>query len=295
MEVRQLQYFLTVADELHFGKAAQRLHIVQSAVSQQIRRLEHELGVALFDRSTRTVRLTEAGHRLIPHAQRVLAEVAQARLSIDDLRTEHAATVRLGTSTGLGNHLDVVLDRFARLAPDANLELSTDTAEARIRQVRSGALDAALLRGEHSGTGLEMLRVWDDPLVVALPGRHHLSEKETVELSDLADLPLRLASRARNPVLYDLIVACCDQAGFAPAFGPEFTTDQDTLAAIGFGKPSWTVYYSSQATQIAAPGVAFRTLRNPEPIVQTYLALRPDRPRAELRALIEACQPVVLQ
>src|ERR1700712_5654750 len=148
MEVRQLQYFLTVADELHFGKAAQRLHIVQSAVSQQIRRLEHELGVALFDRSTRTVRLTEAGHRLIPHAQRVLAEVAQARLSIDDLRTEHVATVRLGTSTGLGNHLDVVLDRFARLAPDANLELSTDTAEARIRQVRSGALDAALLRGE---------------------------------------------------------------------------------------------------------------------------------------------------
>jgi DNA-binding transcriptional LysR family regulator len=289
MEIRQLHYFLAVAEELHFGRAAQRLHIVQSAVSQQLRRLERELGVDLFDRTTRTVRLTEAGHRLVPHARRVLAAVAEARAAIDELRAERTGTVRLGSSTGLGSRLETILAEFARLAPHAQLELVAGDVETRLKQVRSGELDGALVRGERTDPELEFLPLWQDALVAALPARHGLAVRETVDLAALADLPLRIASRSRNPALHDLITRCCREAGFEPSLGPEFTSDQDTLATIGFGRPSWTVYYAVRARRMSAPGVEFRPLRHPEPVMRSYLAVRPEAPRAEVRALIEAC------
>ncbi|AZQ75324.1 LysR family transcriptional regulator [Streptomyces luteoverticillatus] len=289
MEIRQLRYFLTVAEELHFGRAAERLHIVQSAVSQQVRRLERELNAELFDRTTRAVSLTEAGRRLLPHAREVLAAEVRGRAAVDELRTEQAATLRLGTSAGLGTRLDAILDGFARLAPGARLELVTAATDARLRSVRSGELDATLLRGERPGTGLEFLPLWEDALMVALPARHDLAVRAVVDTADLAGLPLRLSPPSRNPALYDLVTASCREAGFEPVMGPEFTTAQDTLATIGFGMPSWTVFYAPHAEQLPVPGVVFRPLRNPSPVMRTFLAVRPDPPRAVLRALIEAC------
>ncbi|MGV9674179.1 LysR family transcriptional regulator [Nocardia sp. NPDC003482] len=289
MELRQLQYFLTVAEELHFGRAAQRLHIVQSAVSQQITRLERDLGMPLFDRTTRTVRLTEAGARLLPHARQVLATVARARESVAELRTERAATIRLGTSTGLGARLEIILREFACAAPDAHLELVTADADERIRRVRTGELDAAVLRGARDVPDLELLPLWSDRLLAALPATHDLAVRREIELARFADLPLRIVGRTRNPALHDLITDCCRQAGFEPILGPEFTTEQDTLAAIGFGAPSWTVYYAAQTARLSFPGVVWRPLRDPEPIMPSFLAVRPDPPRPELRALIAAC------
>ncbi len=285
-----MQYFLVVAEELHFGRAAERLHIVQSAVSQQVHRLERELGVALFERTTRTVRLTEAGQRLRPHAERVLGAVADAREAIDELRTERTGTIRLGTSTGLGTRLDAILLEYARLAPDAYLELVHVDAQERTKRVRSGELDAAVVRGDLEAPDLELLPLWSDVLVAVVPARHDLAVLREIDLARLADLPLRLVGRARNPGLHDLIVGCCRDAGFEPLLGPELSSDQDnTLAAIGFGRPSWTVYYASMAQRLSVPGVVFRPLRDPEPVMPSYLVVRPDPPRAELRALITAC------
>lgn len=284
-----MQYFLVVAEELHFGRAAERLHIVQSAVSQQINRLERELGVTLFERTTRTVRLTEAGRRLRPHADQVLHAVSQARRAVDDLRVERAGTIRLGTSSGLGTRLERLLAEFARLAPHAHLELINADVGERVERVRSGELDAAVLRGPRDEPDLELLPLWSDALVAAIPARHDLAVLREVELTRLAELPVRLVDRSRNPALHDLITDCCGQAGFTPVLGPEHTTDQDTLAAIGFGQPSWTVYYASMAAGLSFPGVVFRPLRDPEPVMPTFLVVRPDPPRAELRALISAC------
>ncbi|MFI9237293.1 LysR family transcriptional regulator [Streptomyces cinnamoneus] len=289
MEIRQLRYFLTVAEELHFGRAAERLHIVQSAVSQQIRRLERELEVELFDRTTRTVRLTGAGSRLLPHAREVLAAQARARAAVDELRSGRSATVRLGTSSGLGTRLETILAEFARLAPHAHLELVTAATDARLKDVRSGGMDATLLRGGRPVPGLELLPLWQDPLMVAIPARHDLAVRAAIDMADLAGLPLRLAGPSRNPALHDLVVGSCREAGFEPVLGPEFTTAQDTLASIGFGMPSWTVFYAPHAEQLPVPGVVFRPLRNPAPVMRCCLAVRPDPPGAGLRALIEAC------
>ncbi|HEY4459193.1 MAG TPA: LysR family transcriptional regulator [Pseudonocardiaceae bacterium] len=286
MELRQLRYFVTVAEELHFGRAAELLHIGQPAVSQQIRRLERELGVELFNRSTRTVALTEAGRLFLPHARDVLAAAARARTAIDELR---AVVLRLGTSSGLGARLETILAEFARRAPHAQLELVSTPTEDRLNRVRSGDLDATLLRGDRAEPELEFLPLWQDELMVALPAQHDIAAREAVDFADLEHLPLRLTRRAANPALHDLVLRCCREAGFAPRFGPEFTTAQDTLAAIGFSKPSWTVFYAPHAAQLPVPGVVFRALRNPTPLARTYLAVRPDPPRAELRVLIEAC------
>ncbi|MFE4016220.1 LysR substrate-binding domain-containing protein [Streptomyces sp. NPDC059101] len=288
MEIRQLRYFLTVAEELHFGRAAERLHIVQSAVSQQLRRLERELGTELFARSTRVVRLTEAGDRLLPYAREMLALQARAREAIDELRAEQAATVRLGTSSGLGARLDALLAAFARLDGQAQLELVTGSTEERLAKVRTGDLDATLLRGERTDPDLEFLPLWQDTLMAALPARHELAARETVELARLAELPLRISPPSRNAALHDLVMRSCREAGYEPLPGPEFTNAQDTLAAIGHGRPSWTVFYAPHADQLPVPGVVFRPLCEPTPTMRAYLAVRSGPPRAGLRALIEA-------
>lgn len=289
MELRQLRYFLAVAEELHFAKAAERLHIVQSAVSQQVRRLERELEVELFDRTTRSVRLSEAGRRFLPHAKEVLAAEDRAVASIEEFRAERASTLRLGTSDGIGDRLERLLGEFVRRAPDVQLELVNAPTEQRLRQVRSGELHATLVRGDWDHPELDFTPLWEDRVFVALPSAHPLAERDVVSFAELKDLPLRLSARERNPTLYDLVIESCREAGFEPLLGKEFTTAQDTLGTLGFGRPQWTVFYQAHTTVLPVPGVAFRPLRDPVPVMPTLLATKADlRLGPGLLALIEA-------
>lgn len=158
MELRQLTYFVAVAEELHFGRAADRLHIVQSAVSMQIQRLERELGAELFDRSPRRVRLTGAGERLLPEARAVLAAAERARAAVAP-----PSGLRIGTSTGLGAHLDRVLAAFARHAPDVPVELYSLPVAERLARVAGGRLDAAFVRAVEPVPGVRVHPLWPDP------------------------------------------------------------------------------------------------------------------------------------
>lgn len=292
MELRQLRYFVTVAEELHFGRAAERLHIVQRAVSQQVRRLERELGVPLLARTTRSVSLTEAGQRFLPQARAVLAAAGRAVDSVAEFRPA-GALVRLGTSEGLGDRLDVLLGAFARLAPAASLELVHAPTVQRLQRVRDGSLDATIVRGSWPSEGLDLTPLWMDEVVVALPSSHPLASLPSVEFAALASLPARLSPPSRNQPLYDLVLASCREAGFEPVLGKEFTTAQDTLGTLGFGRPHWTVFYRAHANLLPVPGVTFRPLREPTPRMQTYLATPAERRLTpELVALIEAARTV---
>lgn len=262
MELRQLRYFVTVAEELHFGRAAERLHIAQPAVSQQVQRLERELKVQLLDRSPRRVRLTEAGQRFLPAARTVLAAAEQARAAVAELAEGRAEVLRLGTITGLGERLDAILDGLSDRLPRLQVELVSLTVRERLAQVSDGRLDAAFLRSPspQQSPELEFLPAWDDPLVVALPARHPLARQDSVAPADLAALPLRLTERRNHPALVDLVLTACQRAGFEPipAQTSASGTLQDILAAIGTATPMWSVVYAANARQMQNSRVVFR-------------------------------------
>jgi DNA-binding transcriptional LysR family regulator len=288
VEIRQLTYFVTVAEELNFGRAAERLHIVQPAVSQQIRRLERELGVALFDRSSRHVRLTAAGERLLPEARAVLATADRARQVATGIAVGTDGILRVGTSQGLGERLDRTLEELRKSAPRLQVRLVSAPAAERIARVRAGELDAAFVRALTTAPGVELLPIWQDPLTVALPATHPLAAQPTIQLPQLSGIPLRLAPRHDNPTFHDLILGACADAGFDPLLGPPFTTVQDALAEIGTGPPTWTVLYTAAADLMPVRRVAFRPLAGLT--AQTFLAVPSGPPGPALRRLLAACK-----
>jgi DNA-binding transcriptional LysR family regulator len=288
MELRQLKYFVAVADTLHFGQAAERLHVGQPAVSQQIRRLEAALGVRLFDRTPRHVRLTSAGERFLPEARAVLAAADRAQQSVDPRRRRGDRALRVGLCAGLGDYLEHVLDRLAVLRPDVDLDLLSTTPETRLRDVAAGRLDASFVRGGNETSEVRVLAVRDEPLLVALPADHPLARGPVV-ISDLAGLPLRLTNRSDNPLLVDIVLTACAQAGFEPKPASPLGRLESTLAAIGAGAATWTVVYAAHARVLRTHRVAFVPLSDRSLRVPTGLALPRIGAREELDALVSAC------
>jgi DNA-binding transcriptional LysR family regulator len=307
MELRQLRYFATVAEELHFGRAAERLLIAQSVVSQQIRRLERELGVALFDRSSRHVRLTEAGRDFLPEAQAVLDAQERAVASMARFTEHRSHVLRLGTSTGLGDRLTAVLHGLARRLPDTQIDLVSAPTRDRLARVADGTLDAAFIRGNVNASTststdtdeadakspdtapIRLLPVWRDALVVVLPKRHPAANASDLALTDLANLPLWLVERRTNRALVDLVVGACRDAGFEPVPGRVYPGLQETLAALGAGTPGWTVMYEAHASQLTPRHVAFTRLNHPDLSLPTLLAVRRELPEPVVVALLASC------
>jgi DNA-binding transcriptional LysR family regulator len=294
MELRQLQYFVVLSEELHFGRAAERLHIVQPAVSQQLRRLERELGLTLLNRSTRRVTLTSAGHALLPGARAVLRAAQALRDTATELRPFQGAKLRLGTSAGLGEHLPALLAVLAQHDPGLNVELVRLPREPRLAAVAGGVLDAAFVRGGAPYPGVRLHIVWHDRLVAAVPLKHPVADQEEIPLAALEALTLYLPDRRDNAALVDLVEDGCRAAGFEPQRAPA-TNDEDMLAAIGAGSPSvWTVYYAPRAAQLASTttGVAYRPVVEPQLSMPTALAL-PQAGLSESQELfLAACRAV---
>ncbi|MEV5975739.1 LysR family transcriptional regulator [Streptomyces sp. NPDC052114] len=294
MELRQLEYFVAVAEEGGFARAAGRIGIVQSAVSRQVRLLESEWGVTLFERSTRHVRLSGAGERLLPEARAVLAAAGRTRRVAADLAGGARGVLRLGTVQGPGGRMYGVLDALAGRAPELQVVLRRLPPAERLAAVRTGELDAAFVRAVRAAEGLELLPVWSDPLYVALPSGHPLAAEggPGIGLDALvrSGLPLRLAPRGANPPFHDLIGDALRDAGAGqPLLGPPFTTLQETLSAIGAqagadgSGGSWTVFYEVGALP-SLPRVAVRPLDGPA--LTTCLAVRPGPPGPALRELL---------
>jgi DNA-binding transcriptional LysR family regulator len=233
MELRHLRYFSTVATELHFGRAAEKLHIAQPPLSKQIQDLETELGFELFTRTKRSVALTPAG-------QAFLGEVTQIFQHLD-------RAIDLGKKTSRGelgqisigfvgsatyNILPVMLQQFRDRYPHLQIELHELTTDRQLIWLREGRIDVGLIRPPIIDSNFASQVIFQEPLVVALPSNHHLAKLDTIELSLLAAEPFILFPRQLAPGLYDPIITICQAAGFSPQVVQECIQMQTIVSLV---------------------------------------------------------------
>ncbi|CAL9286292.1 hypothetical protein SUDANB25_01154 [Streptomyces sp. SudanB25_2051] len=284
VELRQLEYFVAVAEELGLGRAAERLEAPEGEVGHRIDGLERELGLRLFERGAppRHVRLTAAGERLLPEARAALAAAERVRQTAAGIATGTEGLLRLGTSRAFADRVYRALGTLAERRPRLRVRLERAPQEARLAAVRSGTFDAALVRTVRRAEGIALYSVWTEPLLAALPAGHPLAAPDVLHPAQLARLPLRLAPRETNPALHDLVTSAVPD--WTP--GPPFTTlpaTLDDLAAAA--EPSWTVFHPAGPLP-RDRRLAIRPLGAPR--VPVSLAVRPGRLAPAVRALLEA-------
>ncbi|MEU3653362.1 LysR substrate-binding domain-containing protein [Streptomyces sp. NPDC032161] len=218
MELRHLRYFAVLAEELHFGRAAERLHMAQPPLSQRIRDLERELGVRLFDRTRHRVQLTEAGALLLEHVRPVLAGVDTAREAMRRIRPGEAGVLRVGVPPDTGpTVLRNLTVGFADRVPDVLLDLHELTTDEQLARLREGELDAGVVRHPSDTVGLESGPVVRRELGVVLRSDHAAATGGgAVRLRDLDGTPLVIFPRAMAPRLYDHMLTICRDEGFLP-------------------------------------------------------------------------------
>ncbi|MFF6956520.1 LysR substrate-binding domain-containing protein [Streptomyces sp. NPDC008317] len=269
MELRQLEYFVTVADEAGFTRAATALHVAQPGISAQVRQLERELGQPLFDRSGRTVRLTEAGRAVLPYARAALDAVAGARLAAQELTGLVRGRVAIGTVTSLGADTDVpgMLAGFHDAYPGVEITLGEDTSDRLLAGLRAGRYDLAFagIAGEPP-EGIGTQTVIDDALVAAVAPGDPLAGRRTMPVKALDGRPLIVLPTGTG--LRAAVDTACAAAGFTPRIAFE-AGNPEVLAALaerGLG-------VALLPAGLAASRPGLRVLPLTRPAVRSRLAL----------------------
>jgi LysR family transcriptional regulator, hydrogen peroxide-inducible genes activator len=186
MEIHQLRYFVAVADEGSFSRAAAKVRVAQPSLSQQIRKLEAEVGQPLFDRLPRSVVLTEAGRCLIDYARQILASIGDARRSIDELKNEVSGRLAVGAIPTIAPYiLPELVGKFQKHYPEVSLEIVEDVTDGITRRVEAGELDVALASTCQQSPTLRRESLGNEPLLALVPEGHPLAKKALVELDDL--------------------------------------------------------------------------------------------------------------
>src|SRR5580704_7899526 len=216
MELRQLEYFVAVADEVNFTRAAERVHISQSGVSAQVRQLERELGQPLLDRSGRSVRLTEVGAAVLPYAQAALDAVADARLAVDQLAGLVRGQVTVGMVSGCALPvLAELLAEFHDRHPAVTIALTEEGSDHLVEQLHEGRIDLALIGAAGGATpGVETAILIEEPLVAALSVEDSLASRKTMTIEALGDRPV--ISLPKGTGVRTAFDAACIDAGFKP-------------------------------------------------------------------------------
>ena len=264
MELRHLRYFVAVAEELHFGRAARRLNIAQPPLSRQIRDLEREIGAPLFERHARGVELTAAGHAFLPEARLTLAQAERGVRTAQRAARGETGRLRVGfveaaTWSGI---LPDVLGFFRMHLPNIGLSLFEMDAREQVDAFRDERIDVGILHGAPADASrtLQVEPLYEDPMVAALPATHRLAGRARLALADLEADPFVLVSRLGSPELYDALIARCRAAGFSPRVVQE-AAGWHTIAglvAAGVG----VAFIPRSLAQLARPGIAWHPVRD---------------------------------
>ncbi|WCH94038.1 LysR family transcriptional regulator [Streptomyces moderatus] len=293
VHVRDLRYFVAVAEELHFTRAAERLYVSQPALSKQVRALERHLGVELFRRDPQGVTVTEAGAALLPHARRVLDAWSDGTAALEAARAAARSTLVVGMSTspGRGGLLPAIRSRFTAAHPDTVLRLRQVSWEDPTAGLADGDADIAFVwlplpDAERYGWTV----VAEEPRLVALPQSHPLAPRPEIDFADLLDEPFLALPAGAGP-LRDYWLALEERAGRPPRIGAEIAGTEETYEALVAGLGVCLVA-TGNAPLITLGGVVTRPVRGLAPSRFALAWRREDARRPLVRAYAEACRRV---
>lgn len=285
LDLRRLRYIIAVADELHFGRAAERLHIAQPALSQQVRAFEAALGAPVFERTTRAVALTPAGERLVDRGRRLLAEADAAVAEVRRIAEGEEGTLRLGfIGSATYALMPAVVREMRELHPLVRIDLTSERLSNELAQaVHAGDVDAAVLRPCRELEGLRHRTIGQEPILAALPAGHRLAGEASVTLADLAHdgfVSYPVEDSAMGRAQWD----ACLAAGFEPTIAAHVseTSALVTFVAAGIG----VALVPQGVEQVRIPGVAYRPLAGDPLQIPLVLAWHPQAADALVRRAI---------
>jgi DNA-binding transcriptional LysR family regulator len=272
---QQLRVFLTVAEELHFGRAAARMHMAQPPVTRHVHALEEAVGARLFDRSSRGVRLTEAGVLVRNEASSTLDRWARLADRVQDLAAGLSRTLTLGCIEAMAvAALPAAIVRLRTEHPDITWELREDHTRQLLEGLDAERYDCVVVRGPVNDTTRSVV-VHNDELVVALPEGHRLRAPE-LPLADLADEDFVVYQRRVDQGLLPAMLTACAQAGFAPRIRYEALGTSLVLGLVAAG--DGVALVSATAARTEHPGVRFARLTTPRPVSPILLVWRAGVP-----------------
>ncbi|MGA3310939.1 MAG: LysR family transcriptional regulator [Xanthobacteraceae bacterium] len=277
MELRHLRYFVAVAEELNFTRAAKRLGISQPGLSLQIRQLEKELDTPLFHRRTRGVELTNAGKLMLEEAHVILKQVETTKIGVRRRGRGETGRINVGSSGGGYFHplIPAIIREYGMKYPDIVLTPEASNSALAVARLRTGQIDIAFIRppiGDNDGLVIEPLV--DEDFLMVLPAGHALSGSASAPLAALAKETFVLPPRAINPGAYDSVIAACHRAGFSPALGQEAPEIMSVVPLVAARLGVSIVPRST--SRIHADGVFFVAIEGRAPHTEICLAHRRD-------------------
>lgn len=287
MEISQITAFLAVAEELHFGRAAQRLHSAQPPLSRTIRQLEKQLGATLFERNTRNVRLTSAGEALLGPAREILDACRLAEIAVAAAGRGQVGRVRIGFA-GVSSHL--LIGRWAKLVRHTHpgiefvLDSSAFASEA-LNKLLDGTLDIGLVRWIFTPPGIASRVILNEEFVVALPTDHPLAGTDGVRIEELATEPWVTLPADPGSALRDSLQRAAHDAGFTPRI-VQSAPDSMALMALVSAEVGCALTVSSVAENVNNPDVVFLPLVGGPSTLQLRIAWRADDDNAALREVL---------
>lgn len=276
MELRHLRYFMAVAEEMNFTRAAKRLHIAQPPLSQQIRKLEEELQVLLFFRTKRRIELTHAGRVFLEETQRILQSTEQAVHAARQASRGEIGRLVIGfMSSAPFTLLPSVLRSFREHSPGVGLTLHELPIRDQIDALRKERIDVGFLRPPLAAADLASETIVREPFVVAVPAQHPLAKQASISIKALAGEPLIMFPQHLGPEFHGLIIGLCQQGGFSPTVAQEATEMHTVVGLVSAGIGIAVVPASVQRLRL--PEVVYRTLKERTPYVQTIIAWRASK------------------
>ncbi|TCU12622.1 LysR family transcriptional regulator [Rhizobium sullae] len=286
MDYKLMQSFVAVAEELHFGRAAARLHISQPPLTKQIQQLEQFMSVRLLERTKRKVELTPAGRVFLDEARAVLHQTEQAvelARKADRGETGHLAVGFIDAA--IYSVVPSVVRRFTEHYPEVELSLTDLRIPNQVRAVVERQLDIGFIHPPVVHKALKVESILVEPLIVALPETHRLASEAEVPLADLASEALIQFPRSINPSLYDEIIGLCRSSGFSPRIVREATPKQTIIGLVSVGLGVSLLPACLQ--NLRRSGVVYRPIQGRSLSIDTSIIYRREQPSPVLKAFLE--------